>query len=63
VHATWPDFKRIVDLAMEGRNGLVNPNIWFRWGAAAEARRAKGELDLAAVPACAEPLRHALSES
>jgi hypothetical protein len=63
VHATWPAFKRIVDLAMEGRNGLVNPNIWFRWGAAAEARRVKGELDLATVPACAEPLRHALGES
>jgi hypothetical protein len=60
VHATWPDFKRIVDLAMEGKNGLINPNIWLRWGAAAEARRAKGEIDLADVPACAEPLRRAL---
>ncbi len=57
LHATWTDFKSILDQAKAGKSGLVNPNVWLRWSAAGLSARAS--LDLATLPACALSLAHA----
>lgn len=57
LHASWPEFKAILDLALLGKNGLVNPNFWFRWSPGGEKRRQV--LEISQLQACNISLTYA----
>ena len=52
VHRTWEQWKAQLDMVLAGKNGLINPNVWIRWGRE-EDRLA---LDIGAVKECEGPL-------
>jgi hypothetical protein len=52
VHRSWEQWRTQFDMILAGKNGLINPNLWLRWGSDEDRKH----VDLGKVPECAGPL-------
>ena len=55
LHKSWAEWRVQLGFIMAQKNGLVNPNLWLRWGSE-EARKHVARYGLRDVAACAGPL-------
>lgn len=61
LHKSWSEWRKQLGFIMEKKNGLYNPNLWFRWGSE-DARLRVARYGLGSVSACAGPLVWNLKE-